>query len=206
MDVLAVEVFMPGREAQVRWLAPVVPMVAATAAYAWARWCFASASPPSQMAALVGGAILILFTCVVYFVLVDGSGGFFGVLLMTLGLFLTLEAVEEGTARSQAVTCDVREVTSEVLESSGEGSISKTVYHVALGCPGGYPTGITEGHPVTSAGKQIRIAYDPRRRVSPTIEGNDSPWRSAISASVLLVAATALAARRRAPDAAEFRP
>ncbi|WP_438289550.1 hypothetical protein [Streptomyces sp. HUAS TT7] len=180
-------------------------MAAAAAAYAWARWCFASASPPSQTVAVVGGAVLIVLAAVAYLVLVDGSGGFFGVLLMALGLFLTLEAVEEGTARSQAVTCDVREVHSKVLESSGEGSISKTVYHFTLSCPGGYPTEITDGRPIASAGKQLRIAYDPRRRVSPSIEGNDSAWRSAISALGLLVAATALAARRRTLDAAEFR-
>ncbi|MFF4186633.1 hypothetical protein ACFYZ9_25955 [Streptomyces sp. NPDC001691] len=181
-------------------------MAAAAAAYAWARWCFASASPPSGTVALVGGAALIVLTCVVYFVLVEGSGAFFGVLLMALGLFLTLEAVEEGTARGQTVICDVREVTSRVLQSSGEGSISTTVYHFTLSCPGGYPTEITERRPVTSAGKRLRIAYDPQRRVSPSIEGDASPWRSALTALVLLAAATALAARRRAPDGEEFRP
>ncbi|MFF3697857.1 hypothetical protein [Streptomyces sp. NPDC002221] len=187
-----------------RWLAPVVPVLAATAAYAWARWCFASASPPSQTVAVVGGAVLIVLAAGLYFALAAGSGAFFGALLMALGLFLTMQTAEEATARSRTVTCAVRDVQSRELESSGDGSISKTVYRFTLDCPGGYPSEITEGRQLAKKGAELRISYDPAHRVSPSIEGDSSPWGSAAGAVFLLAVATALAARRGTDDQEAF--
>ncbi|MFE9534471.1 hypothetical protein [Streptomyces sp. NPDC006691] len=145
---------------------------------------------------MAGGAVLIVLAAGLYFALAAGSGAFFGALLMALGLFLTVQTAEEATARSGNVTCGVREVESKVLESSGEGSISKTVYRYTLDCPGGYPAEITEGRQLAKKGGELRISYDPARRVSPTVEGDSSPWGSAAAAVFLLAVATALAARR----------
>ncbi|MEV6956901.1 hypothetical protein [Streptomyces sp. NPDC051183] len=192
---------MPEAEPRVRGLAPVVPAVAAAAAYGWARWCFAGTSAPSSTVALVVGAMLVVGASAVYFALAGGSGGFFGALFLAMGLLLTVAATEQAQARSAVATCAVREVRTEVQRSFGEGGTDKTTYLLALDCPGGYPDELKDDRAVAPKGAEIRVAYDPRRRLSPQVQGGSSPWKPAVSAALLLAFSTLLAAVRRAPDA-----
>ncbi|MET9324425.1 hypothetical protein ABZX75_30340 [Streptomyces sp. NPDC003038] len=191
---------MAERDPQGRRFAGAVPLVAAAAVSGWAHWCFASSSPPSGVVAVVGGAVLIAGACVAYFVLAGGSGGFFGGLLLGLGLLLTVAAVDQAAARGEVATCVVREVHTKTQYSFGEGAPEKTLYRLVLRCPGGYPTDLKDDRALAAVGEDVRVAYDPERRVSPAAEGETRPWRAALCAVGLLALSTTIALRRRAPD------
>ncbi|MEV6578791.1 hypothetical protein AB0M92_11600 [Streptomyces sp. NPDC051582] len=182
-------------EPKVWRLAALVPVVAAAAVYGWARWCYAAASAPSDGVALVGGAVLVLGASVVYFACVRGSRSLFGALFLALGLLLTVTATDQAQSRAEVAPCVVREVKEQVTSSAGEGPPnSRTVYRHLLNCPGGYPDELTEERRLAAAGGEIRVAYDPRRRVSPAPEGEGSSWTAGLGAVVLLVLSTLVAA------------
>ncbi|MBT2455585.1 DUF3592 domain-containing protein [Streptomyces sp. ISL-86] len=187
-------------------LTAVLPIVAAAAVYGWAHWCLGGRSSPSATVALVGGAVLIAAACLAYFVLVRGNGGFFGALSLGVALLLAVAAADQAAARGEATTCVVREVHSKTSESHGEGAPpARTVYSLDLDCPGGYPTELKDDRPIAPAGAEVRVAYDPDRRVSPAVEGDTSPWKSALWAVLLLAFSTGMAARRRALDSEDAR-
>ncbi|WP_412075017.1 hypothetical protein ACLF6K_02685 [Streptomyces xanthophaeus] len=194
---------MPETESTVRWVGAALPAVAAVAVSAWAGWCFAGSAPPTTPVAVAGGAALLGGACVAYWVLVRGSGGFFGALLLGMGLLLAVAAAEQATARAEVATCVVEGVRTTVQESFGEGAPpGKTVYRLALRCPGGYPAELKDDRPVAAEGEEIRVAYDPHRRVSPAPEGATSPWKAAVCAVLLLVLSTVIARASSKPLAA----
>uniref|UniRef100_A0AAU3GT37 DUF3592 domain-containing protein n=1 Tax=Streptomyces sp. NBC_01401 TaxID=2903854 RepID=A0AAU3GT37_9ACTN len=146
-----------------------------------------------------GGGLLGLGACAVYFARVSGSRGFFGGLLLAAGLLACVAAADQATARSEVATCAVREVHTEHLASYGEGGPPQaTVYRLDLRCPGGYPAVLKADRAFAATGEEIRIAYDPERRVSPAVQGDTSPWTPALWAAVLLTASTAPALRDQA--------
>lgn len=184
--------------------AAALPVTATVAVFGWAYWCFGGSSAPSATVAMAGGAVLLLASCAGYLLLVGGSsGGLFGTLLLALVLLLTVAAADQAAARGAAATCVVRDVRTTVQPSFGEaGPHAKTVYRLALDCPGGYPDELKGDRPVAAPGAEVRVAYDPRRRVAPEVEGTTSPWRAATWALILLALSTVIAGSRRAPDEA----
>ncbi|MFG2986319.1 hypothetical protein ACGFYQ_34550 [Streptomyces sp. NPDC048258] len=194
---------MSGVEGQGAWpLVAVLPVVAAAAVFGWAHWCYAGPSSPPTPAALAVGTVLLVAACVAYFVRVGGSGGLFGGLLLAVGMLLAVAAADQTAARGAVTTCVVGEVRTKVQDSFGEGAPSgKTVYRLVLRCPGGYPVELKDDRPIASVGEEVRVAYDPRRRVSPAVEGETSPWSAVFWAVLLLALSTVIAARRRAPEA-----
>ncbi|MFF4850766.1 hypothetical protein [Streptomyces sp. NPDC001194] len=186
---------MPEAEPRVSGRAALVPVVAAAALYGWAHWCYAGASAPSAAVALAGGAVLIVGAAVLYFVCVGGSRSLFGALFLALGLLLTVAATDQAASRAEVAPCVVREVREQKTSSAGEGLPGeRTVYRHVLNCPGGYPDELTDGRRLASAGGEVRVAYDPRRRVSPAAEGAGSPWAAGLGAVVLLALSALVAA------------
>ncbi|MEW1638467.1 hypothetical protein AB0469_30975 [Streptomyces sp. NPDC093801] len=184
-----------------RWSAvAALPAAAAALVYAWARWCSVGAAPPSPTVAVAGGAVLVLGASPAYAVSVRGACGLFGALFLALGLLSTAAATERTAARAETATCVVREVRAETEASLGEGGAEKTVYRLALDCPGGYPGELKDAPSPLSRGAEVRIAHDPRRRLSPVPAGAAGPWEPALSALLLLTSATVLAAHRRRPQ------
>ncbi|MFB7057083.1 hypothetical protein ACFCXT_28695 [Streptomyces vinaceus] len=182
-------------EPKVWRLAALVPVVAAAAVYGWARWCYTAASPPSAAVALVGGAALVAGASVAYFVCVRGSRSLFGALFLALGLLLTVTATDQAASRAEVAACVVREVKEQVTSSAGEGlPAERTIYRHLLDCPGGYPDELTDERRLAARGGEIRVAYDPRHRVSPAPEGAGSSWTAALGAVLLLVLSTLVAA------------
>lgn len=149
--------------------------------YGWAHWCFQGPSAPPAWVSWAGGGLLGLGACAVYFARVSGSRGFFGGLLLAAGLLACVAAADQATARSEVATCAVREVHTEHLASYGEGGPPQaTVYRLDLRCPGGYPAVLKADRAFAATGEEIRIAYDPERRVSPAVQGDTSPWTPAL--------------------------
>ncbi|MEU9254441.1 DUF3592 domain-containing protein [Streptomyces sp. NPDC048270] len=182
-------------------LAAGLPAVAAGAVYGWAHWCFAGPAPPPTAVAWVGAVVLLVAACAGYVVAVGGSGSVFGGLLLAVGLLLTVAAADQTASRAESATCVVREVERRLQSSSGEGAPpAKTVYRLALDCPGGYPDELKDDRAVAEAGQEVRVAYDPRRRASPALEGTASPWRAVVWAVLLLAVSTVIAGRRGARD------
>ncbi|GAA0288728.1 hypothetical protein GCM10010302_28850 [Streptomyces polychromogenes] len=186
----------PGRG---RAAVAVLPVAAAALVYVWARWCFGGSAPPPSSLALAGGAVLVLGAAVAYFVPVRGAGGLFGALFLALGLLSTVAVVEGTAARGETATCTVREVRTKAEPSFGEGGADRTVYRLELDCPGGYPDELKDAPASFSRGARVRVAYDARRRLSPVLAGDGSPWKPALTAVLLLGLSTLLAARRRLP-------
>ncbi|MEU6890333.1 hypothetical protein ABZ934_00760 [Streptomyces sp. NPDC046557] len=179
----------------------LLPVAAAAAVYGWASWCFAGSSAPSGAFAVVGGAVLILLACAAYCVLVGATGGFFGALTLSLGTLLVVAAADQAAERPAVARCAVREVHTKVQSSAGEGAPpERTVYRFVLGCPRGYPAELKEDRAVAAVGQEIRVAYDPARRVSPESEGETAPWKAASWAAVLLALSVTIAWAKRAPD------
>ncbi|MEU7062362.1 DUF3592 domain-containing protein [Streptomyces sp. NPDC046161] len=179
----------------------LLPWGAAGGVYGWASWCYGGSSAPSGAVALVGGAVLVLACCAVYGVLVGGTGGFFGALLLSLGMLLTVAAADQAASRPATATCAVREVHTKVQHSSGEGAPpTRTVYRFVLGCPDGYPAELKEDRAVAAVGDEVKVAYDPARRVSAELEGRTTPWKSAAWAAALLALSMTVAWAKQAPE------
>lgn len=181
------------------WVAAAaLPVLATVAVFGWAYWCFGGATAPSATVAVVGGAVLILAACAGYALFVGGSGGLFGALVLALGLLLTVGAADRVASRGAVATCVVRDVRTSVQHSVGEGAPApKTVYRLALDCPGGQP-GELKGDRAVAVGAEVRVAYDPRHRVAPEFDGTTSPWRAASWALMLLALSTVIAGSKRA--------
>ncbi|MGR4878333.1 hypothetical protein ACIPUC_02705 [Streptomyces sp. LARHCF249] len=178
-----------------------LPAVAAAAVYGWAHWCYAGPASPPAAVAVAGGMALLVGACAAYGLIVGGSGGLFGGLLLAVGLLVTVAAADQTAARAESATCVVREVHTRLQESFGEGAPpQKTVYRLELDCPGGYPDAFADDRAVAAVGEEVRVAYDPQRRVSPALEGETSPWRAVVCAVILLAASTVIASRRPAPE------
>ncbi|MFJ4318027.1 hypothetical protein ACIP46_22520 [Streptomyces lavendulae] len=183
-----------------RTAAVALPGLAAGAVYGWASWCFAGSSAPSGAVALAGGAVLVLGVCAAYSVLVGGTGGLFGALLLALGLLLAVAAADQAAARTAAATCAVREVRTRIQSSAGEGAPpNRTVYRFELDCPGGYPAELKEDRPVAERGQRIRVAFDPAHRVSPELQGRTRPWKAGLWGAALLGLSTVIAWAKRRP-------
>ncbi|MFD3571317.1 hypothetical protein [Streptomyces sp. NPDC058667] len=177
------------------WGVVALPAVCAAALYAWSAWCFGGASAPSTTVAISVGGAAILAAAVAYFLLVDGAIGLFGALALVGGLLLTVAAADQAASRGAVAACVVVEVREEERTQVGEGGATTVVYHHTLRCPGGYPSTVTEAHRAAPDGGEVRVAYDPRQRVAPALEGSSSPLRQAVLAMLLLAAATAGARR-----------
>ncbi|MFF1506069.1 hypothetical protein [Streptomyces sp. NPDC058326] len=177
------------------WGIVALPAACAAALYAWSAWCFGSESAPSTTVAVSVGGAAILAAAVAYFLLVDGAMGLFGALALVGGLLLTVATADQAASRGAVAECVVVKVRAEERTSVGEGGATTVVYHHTLRCPGGYPSTVTEDHRAAEDGGEVRVAYDPRRRVAPALEGSTSPLRQAVLAVLLLAAATAGARR-----------
>ncbi|MEV7723537.1 hypothetical protein AB0P15_02235 [Streptomyces sp. NPDC087917] len=181
--------------------AAALPVAAAAAVYGWSHWCFAGATAPSTAVAVPIGAVLIAGATTACFRLVGGNAGFFGALLLALGLLTTVAVADRVAVRGEVADCAVVEVHGKPQASFGEGGPpTRTVYRHVLRCPGGYPSELKDDHRLAAPGGRLRVAYDPDRRVSPEVEGARSPWAPLLLALALLGAATALAARRPPPE------
>ncbi|MFD3533437.1 hypothetical protein [Streptomyces sp. NPDC058664] len=182
---------MSSRKARRARAAVFLPAACAVALAVWAAWCFGGASAPSTTVAVSVGGAAILVAGVAYFLLVTGNPGFFGALALACGLLLTAAAVDQAAARGEVAECVVVKVTGEHHEAIVDGGLDTTLYHHTLRCPGGYPSTLAEDRRVAPDGGTVRVAFDPRRRVDPALEGSNSPWLPAFLAVLALAAATA---------------
>ncbi|RFU87951.1 hypothetical protein DY218_04120 [Streptomyces triticagri] len=196
----------PGvRRIVLRGAATLLPASAAVAVYAWTHWSMAgsSSSPPSTTVAVTVGLAGGVGALLAYVRLRADSGGLFGALFLAMALLAAVAAADATAARSGTAVCVVREVSSSEQHSSGEGGPpSKTVHRIKLRCPGGYPTELRDDRVVAAKGEEIRVAYDPRRRVSPEAAGRSTPWGAAVVTLGLTALSTLLAAWPRAADRA----
>ncbi|RSS78268.1 hypothetical protein [Streptomyces sp. WAC06614] len=180
-----------------RGVAVLLPAAAAGLVHGWSWWCLSADSAPPGPVALVGGAVLVLGAAVAYGALRGGSGGVFGALAVAVGLLAVVAAADRAAARPDRALCVVRQIEERGSHTAGEGApASRTVYRHVLTCPGGYPTELKEDHAVARAGGEIEVAYDARRRVSPVLVGDTSPWPAFLCAALLLAFATLVATRR----------
>ncbi|MFJ8658874.1 hypothetical protein [Streptomyces sp. NPDC093795] len=186
-------VSVPSRKARRARVAVFLPAVAAVALAVWAVWCFGGASAPSTAVAVSVGGAAIVVAGVAYFALVTGSLGFFGALGLAGGLLLTASTADQAAARGEVAECVVEKVAGEHKEAIFDGGLDTTLFHHTLRCPGGYPSSLAEDRRVAPDGATIRVAYDPRRRVDPALEGSNSPWLPGFLALITLSAATAAA-------------
>ncbi|WP_406335672.1 hypothetical protein OG814_25495 [Streptomyces zaomyceticus] len=177
------------------WAATALPAVGAVAVYAWAAWSFGSASAPSTTVAVSVGGAVVLVAAVAYYLLVDGVMGLWGALALVGALLLTVAVADRTASRGAVADCVVVKVHEERHVSVGEGGGERTVYRHTLRCPGGYPSDLAEDRRVAPDGGEVRIAYDPRRRVAPAVEGASLPWGQGFLAVLLLAVATAGARR-----------
>ncbi|MFH9722196.1 hypothetical protein ACH4M4_04425 [Streptomyces sp. NPDC017254] len=177
------------------WTAAVLPAVCAVAVYAWSAWSFGSASAPSTTVAVSVGGAVILGAAVAYYLLVDGVMGLWGALALVGALLLTVAVADRTASRGAVADCAVVKVHEERHVSVGEGGGERTVYRHTLRCPGGYPAELSEDRRVAPDGGEVRVAYDPRRRVAPAVEGSAPPWGQGFLAVLLLAVATAGARR-----------
>ncbi|MER5306365.1 hypothetical protein ABT034_00980 [Streptomyces sp. NPDC002773] len=183
----------PSRKARKARAAVFLPAVAAVALAVWAVWCFGGASAPSTAVSVAVGGAAIVVAGVAYFVLVTGSLGFFGALALAGGLLLTAAAADQAASRGEVAECVVEKVTAEHKEAIFDGGLDTTLFHHTLRCPGGYPSSLAEDRRAAPDGATIRVAYDPRRRVDPALEGSNSPWLPGFLALITLSGATAAA-------------
>ncbi|RII20754.1 hypothetical protein DSC45_02820 [Streptomyces sp. YIM 130001] len=194
----------PGvRRIVVRGAATLLPVSAVLAVYAWTHWSLAgsSASPPPTAVAVVVGLVIGVGSMVVCFRLRPDNGGCFGALFLAMALLATVAAADARATRSGEAVCVVREATSREQGSHGEGGPpTRTVHRVELRCPGGYPTALKDDKAMASKGEKIRVAYDPRRQVSPEIAGRSTPWGAFVATLVLTAITTLLAAWPRKPE------
>ncbi|MGW6389723.1 hypothetical protein ACWFR1_04285 [Streptomyces sp. NPDC055103] len=172
-----------------------LPATCALALAAWAVWCFGGVSAPSTAVAVSVGGAAVLAAGVAYFLLVTGNAGFFGAVALVGGLLLTAAAADQAAARGAVAECVVVKVTGEHKEAIFDGGLDTTLHHHTLRCPGGYPTTLAEDSRLAPDGGTIRVAFDPRRRVDPAVEGSSSPWLPGLLAVIALTAATAGARR-----------
>ncbi|MGA5196067.1 hypothetical protein [Streptomyces exfoliatus] len=179
------------RKARRARVAMFLPAVCAVALAVWAAWCFGGDTAPSTTVAVSVGGTAIAVAGVTYFLLVTGNLGFFGALALAGGLLLTAAAVDQAAARGEVAACVVVKVTGEHHEAIFDGGLDTTLYHHTLRCPGGYPSTLAEDRRIAPDGATVRVAYDPRRRVDPAVEGSNSPWLPAFLALLTLTAATA---------------
>ncbi|MGW1118865.1 hypothetical protein ACWD5B_17425 [Streptomyces tanashiensis] len=186
---------MPSREARRARVAVFLPAACALALAGWSAWCFGGASAPSTTVAVSVGGAAVLAAGVAYFLLVSGNLGFFGALALVGGLLLTVAATDQAAARGEVAECVVVKVVAEHHESVVDGGLDTTLHHHTLRCPGGYPVSLAEDRRLAPDGGTLRVAYDPRRRVDPAVEGSASPWLPAFLAVLTLSAATAGARR-----------
>ncbi len=173
------------------WVATLLPAFCAVAVYAWSVWSFGSASAPSTTVAVSVGGAAILVSAVAYYLLVDGVAGFWGALALVGALLLSVATADQWASRGAVAECVVVKVHEEQHVSVGEGGGERTVYRHTLRCPGGYPSALAENRRVAPDGGGVRVAYDPRRRVAPAMEGASPSWGQAVFAVLLLAAATA---------------
>ncbi|MEV7370246.1 hypothetical protein AB0O51_05090 [Streptomyces sp. NPDC090301] len=176
-------------------MATLLPAVCAVALLAWSAWSFGGASAPSTTVAVSVGGAAVLAAAVAYYLLVDGVAGLWGALALVGALLLTVATADQWASRGAVADCVVVKVHEERHVSVGEGGGERTVYRHTLRCPGGYPSALSEDHRIAKDGGEVRVAYDPRRRVAPAVEGSSPPWGQAVFAVLLLAAATAGARR-----------
>ncbi|MFF3836332.1 hypothetical protein [Streptomyces sp. NPDC001930] len=174
-----------------RWVATLLPAFCAVAVYAWSAWSFGSTSAPSTTVAVSVGGAAVLVSAVAYYLLVDGVMGLWGALALVGALLLTVATADQWASRGAVAECVVVKVHEEKHVSVGEGGGERTVYRHTLRCPGGYPSALAENHRLAPDGGDVRVAYDPRRRVAPAVAGSSPPWGQAVFAVLLLAAATA---------------
>ncbi|MCX5226263.1 hypothetical protein ABZY16_17620 [Streptomyces sp. NPDC006553] len=172
-------------------MATLLPAFCAVAVYAWSAWSFGSASAPSTTVAVSVGGAAVLAAAVAYSLLVDGVMGIWGALALVGALLLTVATADQWASRGAVADCVVVKVHEEKHVSVGEGGGERTVYRHTLRCPGGYPSALAEDRRIAPDGGEVRVAYDPRRRVAPAVEGSSPPWGQAVFAVLLLAAATA---------------
>ncbi|CAM5576356.1 hypothetical protein STANM309S_01955 [Streptomyces tanashiensis] len=87
-----------------------------------------------------------------------------------------MAATDQAAARGEVAECVVVKVVAEHHESVVDGGLDTTLHHHTLRCPGGYPVSLAEDRRLAPDGGTLRVAYDPRRRVEPAVEGSTSPW------------------------------
>ncbi|CAL9354916.1 hypothetical protein SUDANB120_00541 [Streptomyces sp. enrichment culture] len=186
-----------------RWAGVATCAAGPAALYGWAHWCFSAEAAPSGALALSGGAVLAACGAVTHLLLVGGARGVFGSLLLALAMLAAVAAADRAAARPATAACTVRSVDSRSQDSFGEGAPPpRTLHRLTLDCPGGYPDVLEDDRIAAPAGEEVRVAYDPRRRVAPEVEGTATPLVPALWSALFLALAVLIAASRRAGSAA----
>ncbi|AXE25007.1 hypothetical protein C0216_17520 [Streptomyces globosus] len=182
-----------------RWAGVATCAAGPAALYGWAHWCFSAEAAPSGAPALAGGAVLAAAVAVAHLVLVGGARGVFGSLLLALAMLAAVTAADRAAARPETAVCTVRAVDSTQQDSFGDGAPPpRTLHRLTLDCPGGYPDVLEDDRIAAPAGEEVRVAYDPRRRVAPEVEGMATPLVPGLWSVLLLALAVLIAASRRA--------
>ncbi|MEF2526483.1 MULTISPECIES: hypothetical protein [Streptomyces] len=183
-----------------RWAGLATCAAGPAALYGWAHWCFSAEAAPSGTLALAGGAVLAAAVAGAHLLLVGGARGVFGSLLLALAMLAAVTAADRAAARPRTAVCTVRSVDSTPQDSFGEGAPRpRTLHRLTLDCPGGYPDVLEDDRIAAPAGEEVRVSFDPLRRVAPEVEGTATPLVPALWSALFLALAVLIAASRR-PD------
>ncbi|MFE5794366.1 hypothetical protein ACFQ8C_17520 [Streptomyces sp. NPDC056503] len=176
--------------------AVAVPLGAGALLHLWGSWSLRSPlGTPTALAVLVG-LVLAGLAVAAHNALFREGGSVLALVLLLAGLGAVWVEARDSRVRGATVECMVvGKVRVTDHPTFGEGApVAKRLYHHALDCPGGYPEEFSWERKLGEAGKRLRIAYDPARRMDP-VPADENVARGALFVPVgLLLLAAGLSA------------
>ncbi|MGW3370707.1 hypothetical protein [Streptomyces hydrogenans] len=171
--------------------AVAVPFGSGTLLHLWGGWSMRSPlGTPTALAVLVGLVVAGLAVAA-HNALFREGGSVLALVLLLAGLGAVWIEARDSRVRGETVECVVvGKVRVTDHPTFGEGAPeAKRLYHHTLECPGGYPAAFSWEERLGEAGKPIRIAYDPARRMDP-VPADENVARGAlfVPAGLLLLA------------------
>ena len=168
--------------------AVVVPSGAGLLLHLWAGWSMRSPVRVPTLLAVLAGLVLTAVALLAHNALFREGGSIAAVVLLVAGLGAVWVEARDSRVRAEVVTCEITgKARATYHPTFGEGAPSDMwLYHHPLDCPGGYPSEFTAEERIGEAGRTVRIAYDPARRMDPVLEKHNKPSGSPVVPSILL--------------------
>ncbi|MFF2776915.1 hypothetical protein ACFVU3_18635 [Streptomyces sp. NPDC058052] len=172
--------------------AVAVPLGAGVLLHLWASWSMRSPLGVPTAPAVGVGLALAALAAVAHNALFREGGTVLALVVLLAGLGAVWIEARDSRVRGATVECVVvGKVRVTDHPTFGEGAPeAKRLYHHTLDCPGGYPEEFSWEGKLGEAGKPVRIAYDPARRMDPVPAGeNVARGAPYVPAALLLLAA-----------------
>ncbi|MFF5971915.1 hypothetical protein ACFY7C_10365 [Streptomyces sp. NPDC012769] len=168
--------------------AVLVPLGAGLLLHLWAGWSMRSPVRVPTLLAALAGLALTGVALLAHNALFREGGSIVAVVLLVAGLVAVWVEAGDSRVRAAVVGCEITGTARATYHPTfGEGAPSEMwLYHHPLDCPGGYPSEFTAEERIGAAGKKVRVAYDPARRMDPILEKDNVAHGSPVLPSVLL--------------------